>query len=376
MSSSVPSPLTQRLTCLDVFRGLAIAAMILVNNPGSWSYVYPPLLHAEWHGFTPTDLIFPAFLLISGVAIAFSLGKRLNEPLSHLYGRILRRCALLFALGMFLNGLSFWLGLHPNFRLLGVLQRISLAYLCAAIAVLHLRTRSLWGLCGILLIGYWLALIFIPVPHFGAGDLSLEGNLAGYFDRSILGTKFLLKQASFDPEGLFSTIPAIATVLFGYFAGRHLRNHSISSRVSIDFTLWGLSSLVLGYLWHFSFPINKQLWTSSYVLVSTGWSLLLLAACYEVIEVRQFKRWSIPFQIMGLNAIFVFVASGIVARLLYVIPIGPKPNRISAYTWLYQTCFESIAGSLNGSLCFAVFTVLFWLVILWGLYRRGWFFKL
>ena len=375
----------KRLVSLDVFRGIAIASMILVNNPGSWDHVYPPLLHAEWHGFTPTDLVFPSFLFIIGVAMAFSLAKytKDNQPTAAVYWRIARRCLLLFALGLFLNGSSLvldWLLRDKpldwsTFRIMGVLQRISLAYLLATLAVLNLSRVKQWILAGVALLGYWGAMTLIPVPGYGAGDLSPEGNLAGYIDRIILGAQHLYLGGPSDPEGLFSTIPAVVTVLLGYFAGQWLRNQSVKSNTSIQLVLAGLSCLVVGYLWSFFFPVNKALWTSSYVVYSAGWDLLLLAACYETIEVRNWRRWGWPFEVMGLNAIFLFVASGIVGRILYRTHIGTGDEAPSTYAWIYENMFQSWAGAINGSLAFAIATVLLWWLILYGMYRKGWFFK-
>lgn len=357
---------------------MAIAGMILVNTPGSWNYVYPPLLHAEWDGFTPTDLVFPAFLFVAGVAMAFSLSKytKENKPTARVYWRIFRRCLLLFALGLMLNGTNFLLGLHDNLRILGVLQRISLAYFLAAIAVLNLQRRALWILSAAILLLYWLALMSIPVPGFGSGNLTLEGNLVGYIDRAILGTQFMYKQAQFDPEGLLSTLPSVVTVLTGYLTGDYIHRRSIESATSMDLVLFGLSSLIIGHLWGVWFPVNKQLWTSSYVLVGTGWSLLLLAACYELIEVKGIRRWGFPFEVMGVNAIFLFVASGLVTRLFYYFKVGTGEDAPSAYTWIYENFFAPWAGELNGSLLFAIATVSFWWLVLYGMYRKGWFLKI
>ncbi|MEC4895131.1 MAG: DUF5009 domain-containing protein [Oscillatoria sp. PMC 1051.18] len=375
-----------RLISLDVFRGLAIAGMILVNNPGSWAAVYPPLLHAEWHGFTPTDLVFPAFLFIVGTAIAFALAKYTmgKKPKSDAYKQIIRRSLILFALGLLLNGSSIvmdWLlndtpiSELTNIRIMGVLQRISVAYLLAALAILNLRKKWLWLLAAVILLVYWLAMIFIPVPGYGAGNLTPEANLAGYLDRVILGSNHLYKGGPFDPEGLFSSLPAVVTVLLGYFAGDWIRNQPIQSRTSIGLLLFGIGSLILGWLWGFVFPINKQLWTSSYVLFSAGWALLIFAACYELIEVRRIRRWGFPFQVMGLNAIFVFVVSGLFVRLLYKTKIGLGEDAPSTYTWIYETFFQPWAGDFNGSLLFAIASVLFWWSLLYLLYRKGWFFK-
>ncbi|NEP14227.1 MAG: DUF1624 domain-containing protein [Symploca sp. SIO2C1] len=375
----------KRLVSLDVFRGIAIASMILVNNPGSWSHVYPPLLHAKWHGFTPTDLVFPSFLFIIGVAMAFSLAKytKDNQPTAAVYWRIARRCALLFALGLFLNASTLVLDWLLNgksidwstFRIMGVLQRISLAYLLATLAVLNLSRVQQWILAGAVLVGYWGAMALIPIPGYGAADFSPQGNIGGYIDGLILGTQHLYKGGPFDPEGLFSTIPAVVTVLLGYFAGQWLRIQPVKSNTSIQLVLAGLSCLVVGYLWGFLFPVNKALWTSSYVVYSAGWNLLLLAACYETIEVRDWRRWGLPFEVMGLNAIFLFVGSGMIARILHKTHIGTGDEAPSTYAWIYQNIFQSWAGALNGSLAFAIATVFLWWLILYGMYRKSWFFK-
>ncbi|MEC4991502.1 MAG: DUF5009 domain-containing protein [Oscillatoria sp. PMC 1068.18] len=375
-----------RLISLDVFRGLAIAGMILVNNPGSWVTVYPPLLHAEWDGFTPTDLVFPAFLFIVGTAMAFSLKKYStgDKPKADAYKQIIRRSLILFALGLFLNASSIvmdWLlndtpiSELANLRIMGVLQRISVAYFFAGLVILNLRKKWLLLLAAAILLLYWLAMIFVPVPGYGAGNLTPEGNLAGYLDRVILGSNHLYKGGPSDPEGLFSSLPAVVTVLLGYFAGEWIRNQPIKSRTSMGLVLLGIGSLILGWVWGFVFPINKQLWASSYVLFSAGWSLLIFAACYELIEVRRIRRWGFPFQVMGLNAIFVFVVSGLVVRLLYKTKIGLGEDAPSTYTWIYETFFQPWAGDFNGSLFFAIASVLFWWLILYLLYRKGWFFK-
>lgn len=373
---------THRLTSLDAFRGLAIALMILVNTPGSWSHVYPPLLHAEWHGFTPTDLVFPAFLFIAGVAMAFSLhkyqaGATLNQAV---YLRLARRCALLFLLGLGLNSLSLILRNWPspdfaNLRIFGVLQRISLAYLGGSLLVLHLKRRSLWLTAGGILLVYWGLLTLVPVPGFGSGDLSPAGNLVGYLDRTLFPPTHLYTP-DFDPEGLLSTLPAMVTLLGGYFTGDWLRDQPRSSRTSLGLAMFGLMAVILGGLWGLLFPINKALWTSSYVLYSGGWSLLLLAGCYELIEVRRWQGWSLPLRVMGLNAIALFVGSGIVVRLMNFIKIGSGEEAPSLYRWLYENGFASWAGLLNGSLLFAIANIFLWFLILYGFYRRGWFLKL
>jgi predicted acyltransferase len=376
----------QRLTSLDVFRGIAITGMILVNMAGIADQVYPPLLHADWNGCTPTDLVFPFFLFIIGVAMAFSLAKytdpTVTSSLTHaswgaIYWRIIRRSLILFALGLLLNG--FWNYDWSTIRIMGVLQRISLTYLLATLIVLNLPRRGQWAIALSLLIGYWIAMSSIPVPGYGVGNLSREGNLGAYIDRLIIGTAHLYKSDRFnsmgDPEGLFSTLPAVVSVLFGYCTGDWLRKQPVKSETSMNLVLVGLSCLVIGEVWGFWFPINKKLWTSSYVVFTTGWALLLLAACYELIEVRSRRQWGKAFEIMGLNAIFVFVASVLTIKILVKTHIGTAENAPTTYTWIYEHLFASWAGAMNGSLLFAIMTVLFWWLVGYGMYRQRWFIK-
>jgi predicted acyltransferase len=375
--------LPQRLTSLDVFRGIAITGMILVNMAGVADQVYPPLLHADWNGCTPTDLVFPFFLFVVGAAMAFSLSKythpAVTSPLTKggIYWRIVRRSAILFALGLLLNG--FWNYDWSTIRIMGVLQRISLAYLVAALIVLNLPRSFANAIALLLLIGYWLAMSFVPVPGYGAGNLTRDGNLGAYIDRLVIGTAHLYKGDRFnsmgDPEGLFSTLPAVVSVLLGYFTGEWLRDRPVKSRTSMDLVLVGLCCLVVGEVWGFWFPINKKLWTSSYVLFTTGWALLLLAACYELIEVRSRRQWGKAFEIMGLNAIFVFVASVLTIKILVKTHIGTGENAPTTYTWIYEHLFASWAGAMNGSLLFAIVTVLFWWLVGYGMYRQRWFIK-
>ncbi|NEQ24947.1 MAG: DUF1624 domain-containing protein [Microcoleus sp. SIO2G3] len=369
---------TKRLISLDVFRGIAIAGMILVNMAGLAEQVYPSLLHADWNGCTPADLVFPFFLFIVGVAIAFSLSNtEENKPTPKVYWRIVRRSLILFVLGLFLNG--FWNYDWGTIRVMGVLQRISLAYLAAALIVLKVPRKGQWAIAILVLISYWLAMSFIPVPGYGLGNLSREGNLGAYIDRLVIGTAHLYKGDNFnslgDPEGLFSTIPAVVSVLFGYFIGDWLRQQPIKSRTSWNLVLLSLSCLIIGQLWDFGFPINKKLWTSSYVFFATGWALLSFAACYELIEVRQQRRWGKPFEVTGLNAIFLFVASVLLIKILVKTHIGTGENAPTTYTWIYEHLFVPWAGAMNGSLLFALLTLAFWWLVGYGMYRQCWFVK-
>ncbi|QLE56759.1 acyltransferase family protein [Nostoc sp. TCL26-01] len=373
-----------RLTSLDVFRGITIAGMILVNMAGVADDVYPSLAHADWHGCTPTDLVFPFFLFIVGVAMTFSLSKYTqdNQPSASVYWRICRRAAILFVLGLLLNGFwnkGVWTFDINNLRIMGVLQRISLTYLFASLAVLKLPRKGQWILAGVLLIGYWLAMMYVPVPEYGAGVLTREGNFGAYVDRLIIPKAHLYAGDGFknlgDPEGLFSTIGAIASVLAGYFTGDWIRKQPVQTRTSIGLALFGIGCVIVGWAWGWVFPINKKLWTSSYVIFTSGWALLLLAACYELIEVRLIRRWSQPWEIMGLNAIAIFVPSVLLIKILVKTKIGTDENAPSTYNWLYQNLFVSWAGTFNGSLLFALVTVLFWWVVAVVMYRQRWFIK-
>jgi predicted acyltransferase len=372
------APQSARLASLDMFRGLAIAGMVLVNNPGSWEYVYRPLRHAEWHGFTPADLVFPAFLLAVGAAIPFMLAGYAGQGSLSL--RIARRVVLLFALGLVLNlatpGLQ-WL-LHGNavdwgtLRIMGVLQRIALAYLIAILLILALGPRGRVVAVLAILLGYWAALAWVPVPVFGPGDLRPDTSLVTHIDRLILTRPHMYK-GRFDPEGLLSTVPAAATVMIGYLAGAWIRRSAAASRVTLTLALAGLAAIAIGWVWDLVLPINKALWTSSYVAYSAGWSLLLLAACYEVMEVRRWRRIGWPLVVLGVNAIALFFGSGIVARVLLA---SQAADGRSLYRWLYDNLFVPWAGPMNGSLAFSLATLGLWWLVLYALYRRGWFLRL
>jgi predicted acyltransferase len=359
--------------------------MLLVNPAGLVEQTYPQLRHADWHGLTWADVVFPFFLFIVGAAMAFSLAKastNLTHPLT-IYGRIFRRSALLFLLGLLLNG--FWSYNLKTLRIMGILQRISLTYLLTALIVLKVPKKGQWAITTVLLVGYWLALTFLPVPEFGAGQLTRTGNFGAYVDRLILGTAHLYAGDQFhsmgDPEGLFSTLPAIATVLLGYFTGDWLRQRTSGFKIqtrrqSCILAFYGLISLGLGLLWNIGFPINKKLWTSSYVLFTVGISLILLAACYELIEVRRIRLWSKPFEVLGLNAIAIFVASVLGIKILVLMPIGSGAQTTNVFNWLFAMLFLSWTSAEFGSLVFALLTLCFWWMVAYGLYRQRWFFKL
>ncbi|MEM6502862.1 MAG: heparan-alpha-glucosaminide N-acetyltransferase domain-containing protein [Cyanobacteria bacterium P01_C01_bin.89] len=363
----------RRLRSLDVFRGLAIASMILVNNPGSWSYVYPPLLHAEWFGFTPTDQVFPAFLFIAGASSAFALDRfaeRGNIPWL-IYGRIAKRVGLLLLLGLLLNGFPFYD--LPNLRFMGVLQRIGLAYGLAVLVILNVP--RLWQMVGAiaLLFTYWVWLVAVPIPGSpGVDPLAEATNWVGYLDQMILGASHMYRGGPFDPEGLLSTLPAVVSVLMGYWSVQWLKTQSIQTFTSVRLAGTGAITLGLGYFWGMFFPVSKPLWTSSYVLVSGGWSLILLAVCFEIIDVQRWRSLGWPFEIMGRNAIAVFVGSGMVARILYRTNIGSGDEAPSTYQWLFENLYASWAGPWTGSILFAITTTLIWWSVSWFMYRQKW----
>ncbi|HWK89369.1 MAG TPA: heparan-alpha-glucosaminide N-acetyltransferase domain-containing protein, partial [Longimicrobium sp.] len=330
----------ERLVSLDVFRGLTVAAMLLVNNPGSWSHVYDPLEHAEWHGWTPTDLIFPFFLFIVGVSMAYSLLPRLERggrP-GPLFAKAAKRAGILVLLGLLLAAFPYYDLDLAHLRFPGVLQRIELAFLLASAVVLFTRPRAQAAIAAALLLGYWAAMRLVPVPGYGAGDLSKDGSLAAYVDRAVLGTSHLWASAkTWDPEGLLSTLPAVATVLLGVFAGRWLGAPRPASERLVGLFLAGNAALVAGLVWDAAFPINKNLWTSSYVLFTAGMALHTLAVCYWLVDVRGRRRWAMPFAWFGMNAIFAFFLSGVMGRLLYLVKVDGRAIKEVIFTAAFDS---------------------------------------
>jgi predicted acyltransferase len=364
-----------RLYSLDVFRGITVAAMILVNNPGSWDSVYPPLLHAHWHGCTPTDLIFPFFLFIVGVSIHFAYSTKLSEGLTTKTSlKIIKRCLIIFALGMLLR-------LVPDFnfstvRIPGVLQRISIVFLFCSLIYFKTNWLSQIRILLILLVGYWILMTMIPVPGFGAANLEAETNLGAWLDRLLLNGHLWSQSKTWDPEGILSTIPAIATGILGLLSGQLISKiESHSEKVTWLFFI-GAILIVFGMAWGLVFPINKSLWTSSYVLYTGGIAMQFLAACYWLIDVQGIKKWSTPFVYYGTNALFVFVASGALAKNLGRIKIQVTPEKeISLWNYLYQNFYASWLSPMNASLAFAITLILLFLIVLWQMYKRKIFVK-
>jgi predicted acyltransferase len=366
--------MTKRLVSLDAFRGITIAGMILVNNPGSWSHVYPPLLHAEWHGWTPTDLIFPFFLFIVGVAITLSFQKHLEaQDKKQLYIKIIRRTFILFGLGLLLSAFPFFD--LTKIRIPGVLQRIAVVYFFTAIITLNTRLKTQILITGGLLLFYWAIMKLIPVPGHGAGNLSIEGNLAAYVDNALFHGHMWKK--TWDPEGLLSTIPAVATALTGVLTGQLLQSGKDRMEIAGWMFVVGWMAIIAGLFWHIIFPINKALWTSSYVIFTSGAALQFLGFCYWLIDIKDWKAWAKPAVIYGTNAITVFVLSGLVAKIMIFTKVmGPQGQEISVKSWVYQNIFASWASPVNASLIFAVVNILFWLFMMWLLYRKQIFIKI
>jgi predicted acyltransferase len=363
-----------RLVSLDVFRGLTVMAMILVNNPGDWGHIYAPLEHAEWHGCTPTDLIFPFFLFIVGVSIVYALDSARPDPARHgaAIRRIVRRAAILFGLGFF--GAFFLLWDVHTVRIPGVLVRISWVFLACALLFLKTGWRTQVALLAAVLVLYSVLLQLVPVPGFGPANLEPATNLGAWLDRLVFGENHLWKQSrTWDPEGLLGTLPAIGTGLLGLLTGRWLRRPALApARKASGLLLAGLAAAGLGLLWSIWFPINKSLWTSSYVLYTGGIAAALLAALYWLCDVWGYRRWATPWLVYGVNAITVFFLSGLVARGLntWKVPFGGK-EAVSVKEVLYQTFFAPyFTDPRNASLAGALACVLIWLGVLWVMYRR------
>jgi predicted acyltransferase len=367
----------ERLASVDVFRGITMAAMVIVNTPGDWGTVYWPLLHAEWHGWTPTDLIFPFFVFILGVSITLSRRRAAGA------GVIARRAVILYGLGLLL-------ALYPRFdfasvRLVGVLARLAFCYLAAALYYRTIADLPAWErrhkalmAAGWLLVGYWVLLRFVPAPGGVAGDLSPSGNLGAWIDRTVLGEAHLWSQSrTWDPEGLLSTLPAIATALTGVAAGAVLTSpQSATTRLRLLF-IGGAVATLLGLVWGLGFPINKNLWTSSYVLFTSGLAAMALAVLHRSIDLSERPaRWTYPLVVMGTNALTLFVVSGWLVKTLIMIHVpGPDGSDTTLYRAIYETMFVPLASPKLASLMFALAALGVLYLLLEVMYRRRWFLR-
>jgi len=362
-----PARKTQRLLALDIFRGMTIFFMVIVNTPGSWSYVYAPLRHAKWDGLTPTDLVFPFFVFIVGVAMSFSFRKYdESSDKAAWYSKVLRRTALIFLVGLLLNWLPFFNKSFEDLRIFGVLQRIALAYGLAALIVMNCPRRVLAFVFVPLLVGYY-ALLLV---YGGEAPLSLEGNAVRRLDLWLLGEKHLYSGygTAFDPEGLLSTLPTAGTVLFGYWIGLVIQAHEAVRDKIQALVPYGLVATLTGVALHFlGCPINKPIWSSSYVLVTGGLATLFLIGLLVILDLKKWRAWSWMFEAFGKNPLASFVASSVTVKLLALVKIEEQ----GIYGWIYANFFQVTFGNHAGSLLQAItFAMLIW-IFAWILHRKN-----
>ncbi|WP_139957513.1 acyltransferase family protein [Flavicella sediminum] len=365
---------TKRLLALDVMRGMSIALMILVNTPGSWTYVYAPLRHAKWHGCTPTDLVFPFFLFIVGVSLWYSSKKFKSGVTKQNFLSVLKRSSILFGLGLFLNAFPYFDFEH--LRIFGVLQRIGLCYFLGALLCIQFTPKQLVFIFIGLLVSYWLLLIFtIPKPYF-----ELKNNLAQKVDLWFFGKQHLYQgfEIPFDPEGLVATLPSIGTLLLGYFTGQLIEFSSNTKKAVRPLCISGITLTIVGYIWSFTFPINKALWTSSFVLFTGGLALVFLAILLWLIDVKKITFWIHPFLHFGTNPLFIYVFSGIyVLTIIHLVQLNNTKNElVSGYQYLYTELFVPIAGNMNGSLLFALVHIFFFWCIVYFMHKKRIFIKI
>jgi predicted acyltransferase len=389
---------SKRFYSLDVFRGATVALMILVNNPGSWEHTYAPLEHAAWHGCTPTDLVFPFFLFAVGNALAFVMPKLEAAGVKLFWKKVLKRTFLIFFIGLFLNWFPFikWHDDHLVFkpwqyiddtgkvagvRILGVLQRIALAYFFASVIIYFLKIRGAFVVSFIILFGYWLLCIAANY----ADPFSLQGWFGTAIDRNILSDAHMYHgeivnghRVVFDPEGFMSLFGAIVQVMFGYFVGDYIFKKGKTPEMVNGLFVAGCVLVFSGYCWDMVFPINKKIWTSSYTVYTSGLAMLILGVLIYIIEFRNWKGWwSRFFDVFGKNPLFIFVLSGVFPRALGLIRISNglssvgKPIYLSPFGWFYEYVCKPISSNLNiGSLFYAICMILFYWLIVWWMDKR------
>jgi predicted acyltransferase len=367
----------KRLLSLDAFRGMTIAAMLLVNNAGDWNHVCAPLEHAEWHGCTAADLIFPFFLFIVGVAMTFSLARKQEQGVKFrtLLRSIARRSTILIGLGLVISYVSYK-GFGADLHISGVLQRIGICYFIASLLLLWtgMRGQALWTAA--ILVGYCLVMKLVPAPGGSAGALDPESNLASYVDKRLLGYV--------DAEGILTTVPAIASVLMGVLAGHWLRDRNrTESAKAAGLCVAGAVSFIAAALWKYSFPFNKSLWTSSYVLHTTSLALFTFATCYWIVDVRNIKKWAKPFAIYGSNAIAVYFGASVMAySTIWIHWNGEAGKKIFLKTVIYDSLYKSwipglfgVCGDYISSAAYGATYVILWFAVSWMLYRKRIFIK-
>ena len=367
--------MNQRYLSLDIFRGITIAGMIMVNNSGNNNYTYAPLRHAHWHGFTPTDLVFPSFMFIVGVAMRFSL-KPFNYQLTpDLRNKILKRTALLFLVSYIIFNIPWYNFDISHLRILNVLQRIALAFCVVSFIVLTVERKYLPYLAGGILLLYWAIMWFM-------GDRGVEYELLTNAERKldllVLGPNHLYhgEGTAFDPEGILSTLPAFMNTLLGYLTGVYIQeaNENILPRIR-KMALWGIGLVILALIWDTVFPINKKLWTSSFVLITVGLDLIILSILVWIIDLKGNTKWTKFFHVFGMNSIFAYGISEVFAIVFGIIPIKEGEGSMAFSDWLYWHLFHPIFGNANGALAYAVSFVLLCWFFSWILYRKKIFLK-
>ncbi len=375
----------ERYPSLDVFRGATVALMILVNNPGSWAHIFSPLEHANWHGCTPTDLVFPFFLFAVGNAMSFVMPKLTLGTSADFWKKVVKRTVLIFAIGLFLNWSPFvkWsdgqlvFKVWENVRILGVLQRIAICYFFASVIVYYGKSRMALLMGMMMLIVYWaLTIVFGATGH----PYSLSGYFGNAIDQAILGVSHLYKGEGvpFDPEGLVSTFPAIVQVILGFLVGEYIQAKGKNFEMLSNLLLTGAVFVLAGYIWDFSFPVNKKIWTSSYVLYTTGLAMLTLGMFIYLLEFKEAKgKWSHFFDVFGKNPLFIFVLSGFLPRVValfrWVDHTDEKgePIYTSALPWFYEHVCKHISSDLRvGSLIYALCFIGFMFILAYGLDKK------
>ncbi len=378
-----------RYYSLDVFRGATVALMILVNNPGSWGFIYPPLKHAPWHGCTPTDLVFPFFLFAVGNAMSFVMPRFEQQGPAFFWKKVIKRTLLIFAIGLFLNWSPFikWDGENlvgkswETIRIFGVLQRIALAYFFASVIVFYAKARGAFFIGALVLLLYWFICWWLGNP---ADPYSLEGYFGTIIDKNILGENHMYKGEGvpFDPEGITSTLPAIVQVIFGFLAGQYIQQKGKNTEMLSNLFVSGLILVLAGLTWDYAFPINKKIWTSSYVIYTTGLAILTIGVMIHLLEFKKAAGiWSRFFDVFGKNPLFIFVLSGFLPRVLGLLrwtdhftPEG-KPVYTSPLPWLYENVCKPIANLITSdqrlsSFIYAVLMIMFYWLIVYVLDRK------
>lgn len=358
----------KRIESVDLLRGFTICAMILVNTPGSWGSVYKPLLHAKWHGLTPTDLIFPFFLFIVGISIFFAY--KYKKPTRETYKKITIRSLKLFGLGLFLNAFVPYLPFYQDFetvRILGVLQRIGIVFFVSSIVYLNYSWKTITSIILVILVGYWLFLGFVPLPNGALPTFDrAANNWANYVDVTVLGNH--LWQPDYDPEGILSTIPSIASCLIGVVLGYVLDN--LKNSKTLFYISFGL--LIIGYVFSIIFPLNKAIWSSSFVLVTSGWATLLLAVIYYLKDVKQLNFGTV-FKYVGMNAITIYFLSSLISKIFYLTKVSAT-NNIHSYLF-NQVFIQPFLSEKLSSLLYALVVVLFYTFLAYVLFKKKIFIK-